>query len=120
MASLALAAPAVASGGIQCEGGDGVSAYLATGHLPVLQVIGAHVEAGGAAWSTGSERGEGTPFVVGQAFADNQQVLVDFTDPNIEAILVGLRLRFDGSEDLPLTGVLTVGGNSFPVQCGEG
>jgi hypothetical protein len=120
VAGIALAVPAAASGGIMCEGGDGVSAYLATGRLPVLQIIGANAQAGGTAWSTGPERGDGTPFAVGQAFADSQQVLVDFVDPNFESVIVGLRLRFDGSEDLPLTGVMTAGGQSYDVQCGEG
>ena len=118
-ASLALAAPAAASGGLICAG-EGVSADLATGSLPVLQVIGAYVEVGDRAWSTGPDRGEGIPIVVGQAFADGQQVLIDFTDPNIETILVSLRLRFGGSEDLPLSGTLMVENVAYPVQCGEG
>ncbi|WP_332701230.1 hypothetical protein [Devosia sp.] len=117
LASLALAAPAAASGGYFCEGDD-VALEMATGRLPVLQVIGAYAEAGGKAYSTGPERGEGMPFVVGQAFADDDGVKVDFVDPNFEAILVSLRLRFDGDEDWPLTGTLTLDGTDYPVRCG--
>ncbi|WP_332685848.1 hypothetical protein [Devosia sp.] len=117
LASLALAAPAAASGGYFCEGDD-VALDMATGRLPVLQVIGAYAEAGGKAYSTGPERGEGMPFVVGQAFADDDGVKVDFVDPNFEAILVSLRLRFDGDEDWPLTGTLTLDGTDYPVRCG--
>ena len=120
LAGLALATPAAASGAIVCDGEAGVFAHLATGRLPVLRIIGAYVEAGGSAWSTGPERGDGTPFVAGQGFADNQRVLVDFTDPNIESILVSLRLRFDGDEDQPMTGVLTAAGKNYDVMCGEG
>lgn len=119
VASLALAAPAAASGGFYCQG-DGVTADIATGRLPVLQVIGASISAGDNTWSTGPERGEGTPFVVGQAFADSQQVLIDFTDPNIEDVLVSLRLRFDGDDDRPLTGTLSVAGEDYQVFCEEG
>lgn len=118
-ASLALAAPALASGGIWCEG-EGVSLEVATGRLPVLQVIGAHAEAGDQAFSTGPERGEGTPFVVGQAFAGHEDIMVDFVDPNFEAILVSLRLRFEGDreQEWPLTGTAIFGETAYPVRCG--
>lgn len=92
---------------------------MATGRLPVLQVIGAYAQAGGKAYSTGPERGEGAPFVVGQAFADDTSVMVDFVDPNFETILVSIRMTFDGpDEDWPLTGTLTVDDVAYPVHCG--
>ena len=91
---------------------------MATGRLPVLQVIGAYAEAGGKAYSTGPERGEGAPFVVGQAFADDTAIMVDFVDPNFETILVSVRMRFDGDEDWPLSGTLMLDGNTYPVRCG--
>ena len=92
---------------------------MATGRLPVLQVIGAYAQAGGEAYSTGPERGEGIPFVVGQAFADDTDVKVDFVDPNFETILVSVRMSFDGpDEDWPLTGTLTVDDVVYPVRCG--
>jgi hypothetical protein len=118
-ASLALAAPAAASGGIWCEG-DGVSLEIATGRLPVLQVIGAHAEAGALAFTTGPERGEGTPFVVGQAFAGDDDIMVDFVDPNFEAIVVSLRLRYEDEreQEWPLTGTATIGDVAYPVRCG--
>lgn len=119
MASLALAAPAAASGGIWCEG-DGVSLEVATGRLPVLQVIGAHAEAGALAYSTGPERGAGEPFVVGQAFAGDDDIMVDFVDPNFEAILVSVRLRYedDREQEWPLSGTVAFGETAHPVRCG--
>jgi hypothetical protein len=120
LASLATAAPARASGGFLCEG-ESVSLNIATGRLMVLNVLGAYVEAGDRAWSTGPERGEGTPIIVGQAFGDDEQVLVDFTDPNIESILISVRLRFTGEdEDWPLSGTMTAEGTSYAIRCGEG
>ena len=95
-----------------------MSLEMATGRLPVLYVIGAYAEADGKSYSTGPERGTGTPFVIGQAFADDDVVLADFTDPNFESILVSVRLKFDGTEDLPLTGTVTLDGKSYPVTCG--
>ena len=118
-ASLALAAPAAASGGFFCQGDEGVSVELATGRLPVLEVLGAYAEAGGKAYSTGRERGVGDPFTVGQAFADDDVVMVDFVDPNYEAIVVSVRLKFEGDdEDWPLTGTVMFGDVSYPVRCG--
>lgn len=119
-ASLALAAPVAASGGIWCEGEGGVSIEVATGRLPVLQVIGAHAEADTLAFTTGPERGEGTPFVVGQAFAGDDDIMVDFVDPNFEAILVSIRLRYedDREQEWPLRGTVTLGGTAYPVRCG--
>ena len=110
----------MASGGIWCEADGGVSAEIATGRLPVLQVIGAHAEAGGKAYTTGPERGEDEPFVVGQAFAGDDDVMVDFVDPNFETILVSLRLRWedDREQEWSLTGTMMLDGNSYPVRCG--
>ena len=119
VASLALAAPAWASGGIWCEG-EGASAEIATGRLPVLAVIGAHAEAAGVAYSTGPERGEGTPFVVGQAFGDDDGIKIDFVDPNFETILVSFRLAYegDGEQEWPLAGTMMLDGTSYAVRCG--
>ena len=119
VASLALAAPAAASGGIWCEGED-VSIDIATGRLPVLQIIGAHAQAGAIAYTTGPERGEGEPFVVGQAFAGDDAIMVDFVDPNFEAIVVSLRLRYedDREQEWPLTGTIALGEKAYPVRCG--
>ena len=119
VASLALAAPAAASGGIWCEG-EGASAEIATGRLPVLAVIGAHAEAGGVAYTTGPERGEGTPFVVGQAFGDDDAIMIDFVDPNFETILVSFRLTYadDREQEWPLDGTMVLDGTSHPVRCG--
>ena len=118
-ASFALAAPAAASGGFFCQGEGDVSLELATGRLPVLQVLGAYAGAGGKAYSTGPERGPGTPFVVGQAFADDDVVMVDFVDPNFETIVVSVRMKFEGDdEDWPLTGIVTLDDVSYPVRCG--
>lgn len=118
VASLALAAPAMATGGFFCEGGDGVEVSFATGRVPVLHILGAHAAAGDKAYATESAYGEGEPFVVGQAFADDDGVNVDFTDPNFEGVLVKVRLRWDGTEDWPLTGTMELDGKSYELTCG--
>lgn len=110
----------MASGGIWCEGDGGVSVEIASGRLPVLQVLGAYAEAAGVAYSTGPERGEGEPFVVGQAFWGDDIILVDFVDPNFETILVSVRASLEGDREAewPYAGTMMLGGNSYPIRCG--
>lgn len=103
---------------MMCEG-EGGEAIVNLATLSVVQVIGAYAEIGGASYSTGPERGEGTPFVVGQAFGEGDAMMIDFVDPNFEDILVGLRLTWKGDEEV-WTGTLTGGGTSVDVTCTSG
>lgn len=114
VASFALAVPAAASGGLSCSG-DGAKLDIATGRLVVLRVLDAYVEVGDKAFSTGPHRGPGTKFIVGQAFAEDGRMMIDFTDPNVEAIIVGIRLTL-GSDDR-FTGTVTAGDVTVDVDC---
>ncbi len=53
---------------------------------------------------------------------DDRQVLVDFTDPNVEGIVVSLRLfQSSGDKSFAEAGVLSFEDVSvFPVQCENG
>ncbi|SMQ65365.1 hypothetical protein SAMN06295905_1208 [Devosia lucknowensis] len=115
---MALVSPAQASGGLFCEG-EGGSADIAMGRLVVMQVLGASVEIGGITYSTGPERGEGEPFAVGQAFAEGDDIMVDFVDPNFEDIIVSLRVRFDRATE-SFVGVLRSQTMQVDVTCMEG
>ncbi len=88
------------------------------GRLVVLAVLGAYVEIGDQQFSTGPERGEGTPFIVGQAFAEGDQMMIDFVDPNVEDILV--RFRAEWTADEVWAGTLSAGDLSVPVTCEAG
>ncbi|MBJ3784209.1 hypothetical protein [Devosia sediminis] len=89
------------------------------GRLVVLQVLGASAEIDGKTYSTGPERGEGTPFTVGQAFAEGDHVMVDFVDPNFEDILVSLRAIWN-KETETYAGVLSTPTANVGVTCMEG
>lgn len=102
-----------------CEGEGGV-AIVNLASLPVVQAIGAYVEIGGKAYSTGPERGEGEPFTVGQAFGEDDDIMIDFVDPNFEAILASLRVTFIGGEDDLWTGMLRSGETVVDVTCTAG
>jgi hypothetical protein len=117
-ASLLLAAPVAASGAIICEG-KGAEAVVNLSTLSVVQVLGAFVQIGETIYSTGPERGEGTPFVVGQAFGEGVALMVDFVDPNFEEILVGLRLTWQQADEVWI-GKLTSGDTSVDVSCTSG
>jgi hypothetical protein len=115
-AALALATGAQASEGLMCSG-EGAIVDVALGRLVVVGVLGAYVELGDATWSTGPERGEGTPIATGQAFGDEDGIKIDFVDPNFEEILIKVRLTYTGNEDEPLAGTVTVGETTADIAC---
>ena len=123
VALLLKSAPAAASGDIICDAtdGSGASISIGVGHLPVLHVLSASATDGTTTWST-NPSGDDRPIIFGQGFADDRQVLVDFTDPNIEGIVVSLRLfQASGGKDYAEAGVLSFEGvSAFPVQCING
>lgn len=89
------------------------------GRLIVLHVLGSWAEIDGHAYSTGPERGEGEPFIVGQAFAEGDDLMVDFVDPNVERILVSLRVTWHGDEEI-YRGTLGTPDRRVDVTCMEG
>ena len=60
--------------------------------------------------STHPERGEDTEIVVGQAFGEDGEVMIDFVDPNVEDILV--RFRASMTPDEVWAGTLVAGDTS--------
>jgi len=123
VAAMLSASPAAASGDIICDAtdGSGASISIGVGHLPVLSVLSASAIDGMTTWST-NPTGDERPIVFGQGFADDRQVLVDFTDPNVEGIVVSLRLfQASGDKSYAEAGVLSFEGvSAFPVQCING
>lgn len=83
--------PALAAGTIECASvGEEARVSLTIGSLPVLAVVNAFVVAEDKNLAYNHEGGE--PVVVGQAFATDQGMRIDFTDPNIEAVVAEVRL----------------------------
>ena len=116
-------ASAQASGEIICGAtdGSGASISIGIGHLPVLHVLNAYASDGMQDWST-DPQGEEHAIVFGQGYMDDTRVLVDFTDPNVERIVVSLRLfQASGDKSYAEAGVLSFGDVAvFPVQCENG
>lgn len=122
VALLVGAVPAKASGEIICNATDGSGAWIeiGIGRLPVLHVLSAHASDGIGTWSTVAA--DAHPIVFGQGFMDERQLVVDFTDPNVERIVVSLRLvQASGDKSYAEAGVLSFEGTAvFPVQCENG
>lgn len=99
-----------ATGDISCNGVDGSDATIEFnfGLLPVLNILGASVSAGGDVWSTRPGKGE-TEIIVGQAAETGNMLIADFTDPNVEQVLVSLRLlSAEQDGDFVRAGTLTI------------
>ena len=117
--AITFASPAVASGDIICEATDGSAASISVGigHLPVLHVLNAFATDGENEWST-NPTGDELPLEFGQGFFDDRQVLVDFTDPNVENFLIHLRLFIaDRNGDFVMAGTLETPAGIHALVC---
>lgn len=111
---------ASATGDIDCTamGDPGTSISIGVGHLPVLSVLSATVRHGDELWST-MEGEDRMPIAMGQGLIETDRIAIDFTDPNIERILISLRviIAMDG-RSVAQAGTLTIRGTgAFAVQC---
>lgn len=115
-----LVAPAQATGGLSCTA-EGVSLNLTLGRTVIASVAGAYLTIGEESWSTAPDVVKGTPIVVGQAFSDEKQLLVDFTDDIVNEIVARLRLSIaDGGETQVIGGTLEMPGRgAWVVACEE-
>ena len=119
-----LPCPAVASGGVWCEGqidGEKFDINISTGRSHILAVLNAQISIGSKEWATQPANGE-TEVVFGQGMIEGTRFAVDFVDPNFEVILFGLRVDFSGAgereDDRPFEGKMTLNEKrSFPVYC---
>lgn len=114
----AVTSPAHATAEIYCKATDGRSGEIQmnVGRLPVLRVVSATVTAFGKTWST--REGIGTEIIVGQAFEDRHSLRVDFTDPNVESVLISLRtVRVSTEKESGEAGILRIANAVYPVMC---
>ena len=111
MMILASAAPAAATGGIDCSSADGeVSVSLSTGHTDTLSIFRAIVTIADETWSSDQAAIAGKPIEVGQAFENDTMLLVDFLGEPAGAVIGRLR-AFDMTE-----GETFVSGGVFAFQ----
>ena len=110
---------AQAAGEMRCTSPDGMASIAMTlGSLPVLNVIGARADIDGEVYAVADEEGA-TTVAVGQAAFTTGGLVVDFTDPNVEDILLSVRIATatEGGE-AAAAGVLTIPGTAaIAVTC---
>lgn len=105
-----LSPQAFATGEISCRAVDGRSGaiFMSIGRLPILNILSAEVSAFGKTWSTNKDAKN--PILVGQAFEDSSNLFVDFTDTNVEKILISVRTsKINTKKEYAEAGVLKIG-----------
>lgn len=119
-AACLFSAPALATETIFCSSPDGVASLsMNAGRLEVLSINNATMQVRKLSWSTHPDLMPGTPMVIGQAYADAEQMFVDVLDADYATTIARARI-FLGSEDGEhvAAGVLTVPGQgAFPLVC---
>lgn len=119
-ATLLHASPATATVSLYCDGIDepNVSVLMTLGSLPVLAVINARIVTPQGTYAM-DPSGEDVPILFGQGVASATGVSADFTDPNIEDILISLRTMQRYTEDSSThIGLLTIENTQvFAVRC---
>lgn len=112
--------PALATGGVYCDGvnDESVSAYLTVGRVPGFAVVETRITAKGQTWQTRAEDGA-TPITLVQGAIVGDMIVADYADPNVEQILVSLRVvRAENDIDFAAGGVLSIPGvGAWPVAC---
>lgn len=122
LGAISLPGPAAATGTIFCDGAtdNSVAVQIGIGRVPVLAVLNARIAAGSAVYANDVEATPGAvPIVFGQGVFDEDRLRVDFTDPNVERIVVSLRIEraFEGKSGAE-AGVLRIDGEgAWAVVC---
>lgn len=94
------ALPAQATEWMECGSGEAVSFRVLLGAMDVISVDTIEIELDGRKWST--RGGDGVTLITkGQAFETADQVWIDVTDENVNAIVAKLRI-FKAFEDGPV------------------
>lgn len=120
-ATCCAATPALATGGIYCDGArdDNVAAFLTVGRVPGLAVVEARIGVGDQDWAMHGRDGA-TPIVLLQGAVVGDLTVADFGDTNYENVVASLRLVSAEDEDglLVAGGTLSIRGvGAWPVVC---
>lgn len=114
---LIVSTPAQATEWLVCSDGDKASISVLLGQMEVIAVAEITMEVGPKKWST---RGDGaTPVAKGQAFETKDQIWIDVTDANVNAIVAELRLfkAAEGEHDVTGGTLRVIGEGAWAVSC---
>ncbi|MBI4922509.1 MAG: hypothetical protein HY834_12230 [Devosia nanyangense] len=115
------ASPALATEWVSCTtpAGEASFDYL-VGSLDVLAVAGLNISVGERVWASSVAYGPGDPVVVGQAFEDDEVVLIDAMDDGMSSVIAQLRLfkAEEGDNPVVYSGTLRiVDHGAWTVSC---
>jgi hypothetical protein len=124
MAAALVASPALATEWLNCSDPDGAASMdLLLGAMDVAAVVGMTISAGDRAWASHVEYGPGDPVTVGQAFENDDMLLVDAMDEAVANKVAELRLfkATEGDGETVYAGTLRiVGQGAWAVACSGG
>jgi hypothetical protein len=125
LAGIALAfstAPSFASFGLFCEGPDGIDVSVPLGAGPGLTPLGAEIKAAGKVWTTEAGVADTIEIARAQSASLDDRLYIDFTNPNLEGVLVEIRLFWSEEETDPVYGgTLRIRDHgAWPISCGMG
>lgn len=118
---VAAATPALATESIVCSADGGAASIdVLMGHTAVMRWRGCWLDAGGKTWTTDGQPGS-TKVIVGQAFEDDERMLIDLTDEGLSSIVAKLRLvKASEQSSFAMGGTLSIDGvGAWAVTCPE-
>ncbi len=119
-----LASPALATEWLNCSDRDGAASMdLLLGALDVAAVVGMTISTGDKVWASHVEYGPGDPVTVGQAFENDQMLLVDAMDEAVNNKIAELRLfkAAEGDGEPVYAGTLRIiSHGAWAVSCSGG
>lgn len=119
--AVSAASPALATEWLNCSDRDGVASIdLLLGAMDVAAVAGMTISTGEQVWASHVEYGPGEPVTVGQAFENEDMLLVDAMDDAMANKIAELRLFKAGEGDeAPVYGgtLRIIGHGAWAVSC---
>jgi hypothetical protein len=115
------AAPAHATEWVSCTTPEGEASFdFLVGSLDVLIISGLNVSVGEQVWASSPSYGPGDPITVGQAFEDDEVVMIDTMNEDLSATIAQLRLfkAEEGDNPIVYSGTLRiVDHGAWTVSC---
>ena len=120
VASLLLTSPAFATEWVYCgDAADEASVGVLVGGVEFASIVAITLRAGSAEWASAEVYGPGKQISVAQAYFGDDQIIIDFTDPENLDTLAQLRVYLSAEgEDYVQGGILRVPGQgAWAVSC---
>ena len=116
-----LATPSLATEWVNCADAGGQATFdFLVGSVDVLAIAGLNISVGEKVWASSAAYGPGEPVIVGQAYENDQMILIDTVDEAMSSHIAELRLfkTTEGDADTIYGGTLRIPGfGAWAVSC---